>query len=117
LQGELLPEAQLKLWLAQALLAMVCLQGHCVLHRDLKTANLYLSDDNDLLIGDFGLAVVRRGEAGEDQSVVGTCDSTPALCRQCRVPAEFLLSGMACLHMLLCAPLRVNNAAPSFWGP
>jgi serine/threonine protein kinase len=71
-QDEPLPEAQLKLWLAQALLALLCLQEHGVLHRDLKPANLYRSDEDDLLIGDFGLAALRRGEEGEDSSVVGT---------------------------------------------
>jgi serine/threonine protein kinase len=72
LQDNLLPEDRLKVWLAQALLALLCLEEHGVLHRDLKTANLFLNDAEDLLIGDFGLATYRKGDSHEDHSVVGT---------------------------------------------
>ena len=66
MQGEQIPEEQLRLWLAQALLALLALQQAAVVHRDLKTANLFLSDEGNLLVGDFGLAARRRGDAGAE---------------------------------------------------
>lgn len=72
MQGKSIPEDQLKLWLAQALLAMDYLHGHGIVHRDLKLSNLFLNDDGDVLLGDFGLAAFRRGAANEDNSLVGT---------------------------------------------
>lgn len=67
-----MPEDQLKLWLAQSLLAMDYLHGHGIVHRDLKLSNLFLNDDGDVLLGDFGLAAFRRGSVNEDNSLVGT---------------------------------------------
>jgi NIMA (never in mitosis gene a)-related kinase 1/4/5 len=71
-QGVLIPEERLKRWLAQGLLALLYLQSSGVLHRDLKPTNLLLSSDEDLLIGDFGLAALRRDGVPEDESAVGT---------------------------------------------
>ena len=71
-QGEPIPEADLKPWLAQALLALHALQAHQVVHRDITPEHLSLSDANEALLGEFGLAARRKGEDGEDHSVVGT---------------------------------------------
>jgi len=44
-----------------------------VLHRDIKSSNLFLTRDYDIQIGDFGLATIRDGKSGDpDYSVVGT---------------------------------------------
>lgn len=71
-QGKGFHEDELRLWLAEALLALEYIHSKGVIHRDLKPSNLFLNDTRDILIGDFGLATYRRGAPGEDHSFVGT---------------------------------------------
>jgi serine/threonine protein kinase len=68
------PEAQLKLWLVELLLAAEYMHSCKVLHRDLKGSNIFITADNDVQIGDFGLATYHDTgtEDKEDQSLVGT---------------------------------------------
>lgn len=71
-QGKGFHEDELRLWLAETLLALEYIHSKGVIHRDLKPSNLFLNDTRDILIGDFGLATYRRGAPGEDHSFVGT---------------------------------------------
>lgn len=74
LQGrkESFSEDQLKKWLAQILLAMEYMHKQGVIHRDIKSGNLFLTGDLNINIGDFGLATVRDSTNEPDYSVVGT---------------------------------------------
>lgn len=71
-QGNGFSEDELRLWLAQSLLALEYIHSQGVIHRDLKPSNLFLNETRDILIGDFGLATYRRGQPHEDHSFVGT---------------------------------------------
>lgn len=51
-------------WLCQLLLALDYLQTQGVLHRDIKTSNLMLTCDNDVQLGDFGLATLMEEDGG-----------------------------------------------------
>jgi serine/threonine protein kinase len=57
-QGASVDEALLHKWLAQLLLALDYLQSQGVLHRDIKTSNLMLTAEDDVQLGDFGLATL-----------------------------------------------------------
>ncbi|KIY96566.1 NIMA (never in mitosis a)-related kinase, partial [Monoraphidium neglectum] len=72
--GTPFPEATLKLWLCQMLLALEYLQVQKVLHRDIKTGNIFLTAAGDVQLGDFGLATYREteGDRPEDMNLVGT---------------------------------------------
>ncbi|GBF87695.1 hypothetical protein Rsub_00406 [Raphidocelis subcapitata] len=72
--GAPLPEPQLRQWLCQMLLALEYLQCQRVLHRDIKTANCFLTAGGDVQLGDFGLATYRGAEGAqtEDANLVGT---------------------------------------------
>lgn len=51
-------------WLCQLLLALDYLQAQQVLHRDIKTSNLMLTAEDDVQLGDFGLATMMKEEGG-----------------------------------------------------
>ncbi|XP_076242633.1 mitogen-activated protein kinase kinase kinase 4 [Calliopsis andreniformis] len=74
--GNGLPESLVRKYTHQLLLAVAVLHSHGIVHRDIKTANIFLTDEgNCLKLGDFGSAVQIKAHTtmpGELQSFVGT---------------------------------------------
>ena len=81
-RSERVPEGQVLTWLAQLCLALSHLHKQRILHRDVKTSNIFVTADRTLKLGDFGLARVRQ----EQEAVMS------------RVGSPFYLSPEICLN-------------------
>lgn len=71
-----IPEAQIMTWFVQLTLALNYMHQRHILHRDLKSSNIFLianaSDGHDVKIGDFGISRVLEGTVDVAATVVGT---------------------------------------------
>ena len=70
--GRHFPEDQVIDWFVQLCLAMKHVHDRKILHRDLKSQNIFLTRTGRVKLGDFGIAKVLSGTADNAKTVVGT---------------------------------------------
>lgn len=56
-QRRTLTEPEVRYFIHQAIQGIASIHGHKVIHRDIKLGNLFINEDMEVRIGDFGLAV------------------------------------------------------------
>ena len=77
-----LPEDVCLHYFAQICLAMDYLHSRHILHRDIKTMNVFLTSSGAVKLGDFGIATVLRNTMGMANTVCGTpYYFSPELCK------------------------------------
>jgi len=81
--GQNFSEPQVVRWFTQASLALKHLHERHVLHRDLKSQNLFLTASGRLRIGDFGIAKVLDSTAAFAKTTIGTpYYLSPEICQE-----------------------------------
>ncbi|KAM8868503.1 serine/threonine-protein kinase Nek4 [Synchiropus picturatus] len=71
-KGELLPERQVVEWFVQIAMALQYLHERNILHRDLKTQNIFLTKNNIIKVGDLGIARVLENQNDMASTLIGT---------------------------------------------
>jgi polo-like kinase 1 len=69
---KVLTELEVQVYVLQIIKALKYLHNHRIIHRDLKLSNLFLSENMELKIGDFGLATKLDFEGEKKRTVCGT---------------------------------------------
>lgn len=81
--GQGFSEGQILRWFTQAALALKHIHEKHVLHRDLKSQNLFLTGDDRLRVGDFGIAKVLENTAAFAKTRIGTpYYLSPEICQE-----------------------------------
>ncbi len=81
--GLLFPEQQIVSWLVQMALAMNYVHDKKILHRDLKTQNIFLTSKGDIKVGDFGIARVLQHTYDCANTAIGTpYYLSPEICQE-----------------------------------
>ncbi|XP_064082487.1 serine/threonine-protein kinase Nek4-like isoform X2 [Macrobrachium nipponense] len=68
----LFPEQQIIRWFIQITMALQYLHSHNILHRDLKTQNIFLTRSGLIKLGDFGIARVLNSSMDLATTMIGT---------------------------------------------
>lgn len=111
--GQTFPEPQIVRWFTQASLALKHLHERHVLHRDLKSQNLFLTGSGRLRIGDFGIAKVLDNTAAFAKTTIGTpYYLSPEICMEKPYSWSSDVWAMGCILFEMCA-LRVPFDAQS----
>lgn len=103
-------EHQVMTWFAQILLALQYMHGEKVLHRDLKTSNIFLVEaaaTTTVKLGDFGISRVLEGTSDAAMSTVGTpYYMSPEVCRNDPYNWKSDVWALGCVLFELCALKR-----------
>lgn len=107
------PENQVVRWFTQGSLALKHLHERHVLHRDLKSQNLFLTGSGRLRIGDFGIAKVLDSTAAFAKTTIGTpYYLSPEICQERPYSWSSDVWAMGCILYEMAA-LRVPFDAPN----
>eukprot|EP00826_Nyctotherus_ovalis_P017615 TRINITY_DN15196_c0_g1_i4.p1 TRINITY_DN15196_c0_g1~~TRINITY_DN15196_c0_g1_i4.p1 ORF type:complete len:397 (-),score=113.93 TRINITY_DN15196_c0_g1_i4:148-1338(-) len=76
-------ESQILDWFLQICLALKHIHSKRILHRDLKTQNIFLTSKGDVKVGDFGISRVLQNTYDQAQTAIGTpYYLSPEICQE-----------------------------------
>ena len=111
--GAPLSEQQIWKYFVQTALGLQHIHSHKILHRDVKTMNIFLSDRDEVKVGDLGVAKVLGNTMDMAQTMVGTpYYLSPELCEGKRYNDKSDVWSLGCVLYELCTlrhPFDASN--------
>ncbi|KAK7099445.1 uncharacterized protein [Littorina saxatilis] len=99
-----LPEKQIMQWFIQIVMAVQFIHSKRVLHRDLKSENVFLTKNNVVKVGDFGISKMLDSTIDHAKTVVGTPSYlSPELCQDIPYNSKSDIWALGCLLYEMCA--------------
>eukprot|EP00043_Microstomoeca_roanoka_P012940 m.125997 g.125997 ORF g.125997 m.125997 type:complete len:941 (+) comp15631_c0_seq5:69-2891(+) len=101
--GEHFPEAQIMEWFGQIVLALRYIHSKRILHRDLKTANIFLTEHNLIKVGDFGIAAQLEHSFDVKHTCVGSpYYMSPEVCQDIPYNTKSDIWALGCVLYEMC---------------
>ncbi|CAM9364416.1 unnamed protein product, partial [Phaeothamnion confervicola] len=101
--GRRFEEPQVLDWFVQVVLAVGHIHTRRILHRDLKTNNVFLTDKNIVKLGDFGIARVLDTTMEQAETVIGTpYYMSPEVCENRPYSYKSDIWALGCILYELC---------------
>lgn len=107
------PEDLILNWFLQIVFALKYIHTHKILHRDLKTSNLFLCSNGVVKIGDFGISRILHGTLESAETIVGTpYYMSPEVCQNKPYSFKSDIWSLGCILYELCTlehAFKANN--------
>lgn len=115
--GTRFSEDEIMHWFIQICVALNYIHSMRIMHRDLKSSNVFLTANNCVKIGDFGISKVLQGTLEAAVTVVGTpYYMSPEVCQNKPYTLKSDIWALGCLLYELCT-LNVRSALLSPIAP
>ncbi|XP_065072303.1 serine/threonine-protein kinase Nek1-like [Rhopilema esculentum] len=90
-------------WFVQVVMAVQYLHSNRVLHRDIKTQNIFLMKNGIAKLGDFGISKVMDSTVDMAQTCVGTpCYLSPEMCQDSPYSSKADMWALGCVLYEMC---------------
>ena len=112
-KGQRFPEDLILNWFLQIVFALKYIHTHKILHRDLKTSNLFLCSNGVVKVGDFGISRILHGTLESAETIVGTpYYMSPEVCQNKPYSFKSDIWSLGCILYELCTlehAFKANN--------
>lgn len=103
-EGRLSLQSQIRNWLVQITFALQYLHNHNILHRDLKTQNIFMTTSRLLKLGDFGVSKTLKHQNDFTTTGIGTAQYlSPEICTRQKYSYKSDIWSLGCVLYEMCA--------------